>query len=292
MIGADEKKVLRSLYKVLTDEQFEAACAEPDPYLAGMCVALGIQMENAAASVPEPEVSGKIGIRVRWQVGRAARVLLDAGKTRPMAVIRAFRWSHSTLYTALAVYQRNPDGRIAAQTIEEAAGYAKKKGKPANAQSSAPATPVSVQGLDAAILDLKALAKKSGLPLKAEQIADVAAKRGVNPLVLMGAWGNTVLQQGAPTSQQVIEALQRELAARSAQFATIMGELAAKEERLAAQQEALEKLSGQVCDLEGTVNDLVARLGQIGDLGAKLADFFQSAGALSPRTDVIRNIAA
>lgn len=289
MIAADKKKILRGLYKVLTDEQFEKACSQPDPYLAGMCMALGVE---CPADAPAPQASGKTKLQVRWQIGRAARMLIDAGKTRPTDAIRSLDWSHGALYTALAVYDRHPDGHIPEMTVEEATGYVKTKVKPDN-QPGVPTVPAktSAQGIDAAILDLKGLAKKSGLPLKAEQIASVAAKRGVNPLVLMGAWGNTVLQQGAPTSQQIIEALQKELATRTAQLATLANDMAAKEERLAAQQKALDQLSDQVSQLQATVNDLSERFGQFGAIGAKLADFFRFAGVSSPRTDVAQNAA-
>jgi polyhydroxyalkanoate synthesis regulator phasin len=284
MIAADEKRVLRKLYSALSDEQFEAACARPDPYLAGMCAALGLE-DDDALNVPAPDASGAVEIRVRWHIGRAVKTLVDKG-IGVQKIRAALNWkSRGTIYAAMAIYRRHPDGRIPESSLEKAAGYCRKqKAAAAKAQPAGPSSAVQT-GLDAALIDLRALARKSGLPLKAEQIAEVAARRNVNPLVLMGAWGNAVLQQGAPTSQQIIEALQKELAARNEQFQAVMKELASKDERLAAQQQVITELSGRVDDLEKTVSNLGSALGVIQEIGMKLANFFQAAGAPSSRAE-------
>lgn len=284
MISADEKKELRKLYKVLSNEQFETACSQPDPYFAGMCIALGLK-ENGGTNTPAPEASGKTRIRVYWQIGRVIDALVQDGKTTGSAIGRAIALSRSKICIALAIYRRYPDGHIPESSLEKAAGYQRKqKASAAKAQPASSGHTVQT-GLDAALVDLRALARKSGLPLKADQIAEVAARRNVNPLVLMGAWGNAVLQQGAPTSQQIIEALQKELAARSEQFQAVMKELASKDERLAAQQQVISELSGRVDDLEKTVSNLGSALGVIQEIGMKLANFFQATGAPSFRAE-------
>lgn len=53
-----------------------------------------------------------------------------------------------------------------------------------------------------------------------------------------------------------------------------MQELAAKDERLAAQREALEEFGRRLESLEKTVDDVLSRLNDLGNLGITLADFF------------------
>lgn len=224
MLSFDERRILQRYYRQLSAKQFKFICVQPDPYLAGLCVILGLEYPDAE---PMPKAWGKPTLRVHWHIGRVIETLREKKITTATAVAQALKRSMSWVHISVILYRQYPDGQI-------------------------PLTKLAT-----------ALAVQKQQKQKKEPGASPAKFEFKGPL-----------QTEAENRTGIVRALEKELAARDSQLQAIMQELAAKDERLAAQREALEEFGRRLESLEKTVDDVLSRLNDLGNLGITLADFF------------------
>lgn len=74
MLSFDERRILQRYYRQLSAKQFKFICVQPDPYLAGLCVILGLEYPDAE---PMPKAWGKPTLRVHWHIGRVIETLRE-----------------------------------------------------------------------------------------------------------------------------------------------------------------------------------------------------------------------
>lgn len=114
----EEQALFQAYFCALPPETVEEALSQPDPYLAAVSMAVGIDYEPGQEM---PAVDAVPEVCVSWQVGRAIETLYE--KYHPARLFAKWDVGRAVwryVYHECWLYQSFPDGKIGRCSLQEA----------------------------------------------------------------------------------------------------------------------------------------------------------------------------